>query len=205
MVRRRAIQACAWLLLMVGCSSREDAQFERGAVLALGGIQSLDSLVEVIGTDRRSIDAAEGAAIRQVALFRSTIAKLPPSRNTRFLLMRASLDSLAAAAEQFSRASALARRSCIPCGIPESSVQQRTELVSWAGRGLGVCAERYSQAVLRVAAAEHVALGTAIVRSRVPWRDPRGRQPQLREGAGPAWPDSVLLERQRQLRLMLER
>jgi len=76
----------------------------------------------------------------------------------------------------------------------------RLNIISWSGRGEGVYAERFSDALLTAAAAEHVALGSSHLRQEGTWFDPFGRYVWQRPTSVVPWPDSSLARREQFVR-----
>lgn len=193
---------------VTGCSSQGDRQFRTAVVPVLQRAAKLESLIGVeapkfawgsdnIGASRR-IDSDAARAIGEVRDFESTVTRLPSPTSKRLRLLRSSLEQLGTAAEAFVQSEAMSRRSMVPYGIPSTTVIGQLDIVRWSGRGEGVSAAQFADALLAVAAVEKVVLGSTTVRKEGKWFDPVGPHPEARQFVS-EWPDSLLAVRESQV------
>jgi hypothetical protein len=87
-----------------------------------------------------------------------------------------------------------------PQGIPEESYVGLLKIISWTGRGEGVYATRFSDALLTAAAAERVAIGSSVLRQKGNWFDPIGNHPESLLPKVTPWPDSLVRKREQLVR-----
>jgi hypothetical protein len=207
-------------LCMVSCTNKADQDFRLSVVPVLQHAAKLSTRIRLNfpmrdlsswtpsrfdTTDALWQTESEGSRARhEVGLYRSAVAKLPRPKRQALQLLRSSLDSLGVAGGLLVDSGVMSRLSFFPRGIPSQGREALLMTISWAGRVEGIYAERFREALLKVAAAEHLATGSTIVRDSSEWFDPLADQPQRPSGSV-RLPATEVAEREAWVRAELSR